>query len=198
MIAEEAEHTKLLPPEDVSAECPHDKRVTPESPLPFLRDGKVQPRHDPGWGALKQRELAHDRGDLRHELNRAGASAYDRYTLSLQIDSVIPLRRMKGRPGKLLDPRKFWKLRNVQAAHPGDQNSSSYAQVAFSGSGQYIPRALRLVPNRFAQTRVHLNMRRESMVLDAAFQIIVDFLLAGIHPRPVRPELERKGIQMGR
>src|SRR5260370_23225054 len=94
-ISKKAENAKLLTPENVLPEGPARQRHTAEAPLPSLRDGKVQARHNPGRRALTEIELAGAGSDLRDELDSACAGANNGDILSGEGNVVIPSCAMK-------------------------------------------------------------------------------------------------------
>src|SRR5580704_6490283 len=194
-IAKEAKHAKLLPPENELPKRPHDQWETAESPLPFFRNRKIHARNDPGRGALEKIKLSSTRSDLRNKLDGACTSADDSYALAIQVDAVIPSGRMKFRAHKTLNARELGILRHVQTTDSRDEHLRADAHPLTGGS---VPQALCLIPNGFVKTRIQPDVGGEFVALDAAFQIIVNFLLAGIHARPIRRWLEGKGIQMRR
>jgi hypothetical protein len=116
-IAQEAEHAKLLPPENVPAKGPHYERDVPEPPFPFLGDGKIHTRHDPRRSALKKVKFSGSRSDLRNKLDGACARADDSYILVIEFNAVIPSGRMKFWARKTLDALDPGILRDVQASN---------------------------------------------------------------------------------
>ena len=56
----------------------------------FSREGKIEARDNPRGSALKKVELADARGDLRNELDGAGASANDGDVFPAKVHAVIP------------------------------------------------------------------------------------------------------------
>src|SRR5260370_562556 len=69
-------------------------------------------------------------------------------------------------------------------ARPGAclRNGRSARSVADRG----IPDAFGFVPNRFAKASIESQIRSKAVTLDAALQVVVDFLLARIHAGPFR------------
>ena len=108
---------------------------------------------------------------------------------------MIPGGGMKCWPCKALDAFQLGILRDVQASDTGDEYTRADAHSLTSGG---MPHAFGLIPDCFVKTRIQPDVRRKFVTLDAAFQIIVNFLLAGVHARPIRRRLERKGIEMRR
>src|SRR6266478_4229600 len=100
---------------------------------------------------------------------------------------------MKRGAGKVFEARQFRVVRDVQCAHAGDKHAGANAH---SVAGACVPYAFGIIPNRFLETRIQPEIRRKPVMLDAAFQIVVDFLLAWIHARPFRRWRERKRIKV--
>src|SRR5260370_26739681 len=182
-ISKKAQDAKLLPPENVLPEDPARQRHTAEAPLPSLRDGRVQARHNPGRRALKEMELADAGSDLRDELDGACASTNNGDIFSGEINVVIPSGGMKRRAFETVDALGIRIARNVQSTHAGDKHAGANAH---SVAGRGVPDSFGFIPNRFLKASVEAQIRSKSVMLDAALQVVVDFLLARIHARPFR------------
>src|SRR5258708_9764928 len=89
----------------------------------------------------------------------------------------------------------FRKRRHVQRAHAGDQHARTNAH---SVPGRNVPHSFRFVPDGFTKASVESHIRSKAVLLDAALQIIVDFLLTGIHARPLGRRREGKRIKVRR
>src|SRR5882762_2191791 len=83
----------------------------------------------------------------------------------------------------------------MQRAHARDQHARTEAQTI---SGGDVPGTLGFIPNRFAKASVETDMRSETVTLDAALEVIVDFLLARIHAGPFGRWSKGKRIKMRR
>src|SRR5260370_12636432 len=114
-ISKKAENAKLLTPENVLPEGPARQRHTAEAPLPSLRDGKVQARHNPGRRALKEIELAGAGSDFRDELDSACAGANNGDIFSGEIYVVSPSCGMKRGAFETVDARAIRMTRHVQS-----------------------------------------------------------------------------------
>src|SRR5260370_12530264 len=122
-ISKKAQDAKLLPPENVLPEDPARQRHTAEAPLPSLRDGKVQARHNPGRRALKEIELAGAGSDLRDELDSACAGANNGAIFSGEINVVIPSSGMKPQSFETVAALDIRIPRHVQRAHSADKHT---------------------------------------------------------------------------
>jgi hypothetical protein len=94
-----------------------------------------------------------------------------------------------------VDSLDLRKMRHVQGTHPGDQHASAKAH---SFPGRNVPDSFRFVPNGFAKTSVEAQIRSKAVLLDTALEVIVDFLLPGIHAGPFGRRREGKRIKVGR
>ena len=86
-------------------------------------------------------------------------------------------------------------VRHVQRAHAGDQHACADARAVVRGG---VPLSSSFIPNGFVKTRIQADIRGEFVFLDAAFQVAMNLLLAGIHACPVGRGFEGEGIQMRR
>src|SRR6266403_2705119 len=177
-IAEKTEDAKLLPPENVLPQSPTGKRDALEAALPLFAESKIEARHDPRRSALEKMDSSRARRDLRDELDGAGARAHDRDVLAFQLHAVIPGCGMKRGALETVEALEIRVARHVQGAHSGDQHARLDTRSILRTR---VPHATRFVPDRFVKTRFHANMRGELIALDAVFQVIVNFLPAGIH-----------------
>src|SRR5260370_20772710 len=182
-ISKKAQNAKLLTPENVLPEGPARQRQAAEAPLPSLRDGKVEARHNPGRRALKEIELAGAGSDLRDELDSACAGANNGDIFSGEIYVVIPSCGMKGRTFETVDALDIRIARNVQSAHSGDKHPGAHTH---SVADRGIPDAFGFIPNRFAKASIEAQIRSKSVMLDTTFEVVVDFLLARVHAGPFR------------
>src|SRR5271167_5037915 len=182
-ISEEPQDAKFLAPENELPKGLHDQRETPESLLPFFGEREIHAWHDPRRSALKKIKFAHARSDLRNKLNGACSGADDRDVFSVEVNVVIPSGGVKFRPCKILEAFQARILRDVQASDAGDDDTRADAHTLTRGG---MPHAIGFIPDCFVKARIQPDIRREFVALDATFQIIVNFPLAGIHARPIR------------
>src|SRR5258708_1825911 len=182
-ISKKAQNAKLLTPENVLPEGPARQRHAAEAPLPFLGDGKVQARHNPGRRALKEIEFADAGSDLRDELDGACAGTNNGDISSGEIYVVIPSCGMKRRTFEAVDALDIRIARNVQSAHSGDKHAGAHAH---SVGCRGIPDLFGFIPNRFSKTSIEAQIRSKSVMLDTTFEVVVDFLLARVHAGPFR------------
>src|SRR5712692_3946611 len=90
---------------------------------------------------------------------------------------------------------EFRIARHVQGAHTGNKHAGANA---YSVACRCVPDSCGFIPNRISKARVEAQIRSKPVTLDTALQVIVDFLLARIHARPIGRWFEREGIEMRR
>src|SRR5712664_2274291 len=181
-ISKKAQNAKLLTPENVLPEGPTRQRHAAEAPLPFLGDGKVQARHNPGRRALKEIELAGAGSDLRDELDGACAGTNNGDIFSGEINVVIPSGGMKRRTFETVDALDIRIARNVQSTHAGDKHAGAHTHSV----ADRVPDSFGFIPNCFPKTSAEAQIRSKPIALDTTFEVVVDFLLARIHAGPFR------------
>ena len=152
-------------------------------------------RHHPGRGALIQRELRHQRRDLRHELDRAGAGADDRDALVLEIEPVVPAGGVEALAPERLQAGDARDQRQMQGA---DREHHHRRREAPSVGGSQGPACGPLVPARLGQGGAEAQMRREAAPGDDALEVGEDVGLRGEGALPVGFRLRRDGIEVRR
>src|ERR1700741_4805230 len=83
----------------------------------------------------------------------------------------------------------------MQRTHAGDEHASLDAHSVLSGR---LPDTRGFIPSGFQKPGVQADLGCKSIARDAALEIIVNFLLARVHARPIGGWFEGKGIEMGR
>ena len=151
----------------------------------------VATRQDPRWRTLKQVELSDLRLDLRHELDSRRAGSDHGNPLSVQVDGVIPLRRMEHR--------------SAERAQPGDRRQRRVAQWAtrhhqratgpLVGGGGDGPLLRTLIPCRAEHVLRVGEMPLDIELRDTPSQVGPDLSLRRKRPAPPRVGRERKGIE---
>src|SRR6266852_219859 len=195
VVAEKAEDAKLLTPENILPQGPARDGNASKAALPVLTEGKIEPRHDPSRRALEKMELPGAWRALRDDLDGAGAGANDGDIFSGEVHAVIPGGGMKLGSRKALEARQFRVARDVQRAHAGDKHASANAHFV---SCRCVPDSFGFIPNGISKAGVEAQIRSKPVMLNAALQVVVDFLLARIHARPIGRRFEREGIEMRR
>src|SRR6267154_2660092 len=101
---------------------------------------------------------------------------------------------MKRRAFETVEALELRKMRHVQRAHPGNE----HAGINPHSTCRRVPDSFRFIPNSFLKASIEAEVRREPVTLDAALQVVVDFLLARIHAGPFCGRSEGERVKVGR
>ncbi|ESU48605.1 hypothetical protein P376_3422 [Streptomyces sp. HCCB10043] len=160
-----------------------------------LADGAVHARHDPGRGALEERELRGLRLYRGDDLDRGGAGADHRDALAGQVVVVVPAGGVEDLAGEGVEPGYVGHL-GVGERTGGGDDDIRVERGAVGGLDH--PVQVLLVPAHQLHLVVQPDMRAEPEGVGDALQVGPDVLLAGEGARPVRIGREGEGVEVGR
>lgn len=158
------------------------------------RKRDIGARQHPGRGALIQLQFTDPPDDLGHQLDGAGAGPDDGDPLTGQLDVVVPLCRMGGRAGELIEAFDVGNARDVQRAGPGDEELGDVLPV---GVGEHVPAVLVVVPVGPVDPGVEVDVRPQAVLVGDALEVVEDLRLVGEQLFPIRFRLKGERVQVG-
>jgi hypothetical protein len=157
------------------------------------RDRTVGLGQDPRRCALEQVQLADAWRDLRHELNRARARADHARGFAVQVELVIPTRRVKQRA---LEAAQSGDLGIGRPAQPAGRAGDDVELGALAALQRQRPSAGRVIEARGFHAAVETDVRAQRVFVGAVLEVRADLFLLGEHARPARVLLERERVHV--
>jgi hypothetical protein len=155
----------------------------------------VHPGDDPRWRALEHRQRGGALGQLGDELDRAGAGPDRADPRPVQVQVVVPPRRVQDRAGEVVQPRDGRVLRVLQAAHGIDQHVAGDSSSIRTVQG---PGRARLVPGRTPHVEAEPGPCAQPVLGHDPVEVAADLGLGGVVPGPVRVGLLGQRVEVGR
>ena len=124
-------------------------------------------------------------GDLGDELGGAGPGADDHDALALEVDVVVPPRRVEGGTGERARARQLGDVRPVELADPADDGVGLEGLLAAVGLQPQRPPHRRFVELRRQDLGAEADQRSQPEPIRHATEVLEQHLLAGEVLRPV-------------
>ncbi len=146
----------------------------------------LRARQHPACRTLENRDAAGFLRDLGHELDGGCAIADDGDALALEVDIVVPLRRVPAIALKILAALDVGPDRPVQLAGARCHDMGGEAAVA----GFQCPCAARFVETSVVDFGIEADVTAQPVFVDDGFEVVLDVGGEDIFLRPGRPHVE--------
>ncbi len=157
----------------------------------------VRVREHPLRGPLEHGQAVDVARDGGRDLESAGARADHGDPLAAQVDGVVPLRGVEGRPGEILLPVDVRKVRPVQLPDGADHRSRrqcrrrSVAVTRPHGPGGSV-----VVPGRLGHLGFPQHMAADVVLVHHGLEVGLQFGLLGKEVRPLVGRLEAVAVEV--